>query len=130
MMRPSWVLLAVAAAAGCQSSAPYTVPAAALNTAVAVGAALEQRAAGGCFATCTGGTVCNPRTGYCEAASAAEVCDQGETGAVRCVPVMGVSRGAEGAPPAVGGMGVGVSPATGSVPPPPAEASPKPPGTP
>jgi hypothetical protein len=125
------VLLAAAAVAGCRSSAPYTVPAAALNTAVAVGAALEQKAAGGCYATCTHGTVCNPRTGYCESASAAEVCDQGETGAVRCVPVMGVSRRREGAPPAgVLGTGIGVSPATGSVPPPPAEASPKPPATP
>lgn len=130
-MRRPGMLLAAVAAAGCGSSAPYTVPAAALNTAVAVGAALEQRAAGGCYATCTHGTVCNPRTGYCESASAAEVCDQGETGAVRCVPVMGVSRRPDGAPPAsVLGTGIGVSPATGSVPPPPAEASPKPPGTP
>ncbi len=126
----AWVLLAAVAAVGCRSSAPYTVPAAALNSAIAVGAALEQRAAGGCYANCTHGTVCNPRTGLCEAASAAEVCDQGETGAVRCVPVVGVSRPAEGAvakPPA---PPIGVSPATGSVPPPPAEASPKPPGTP
>jgi hypothetical protein len=129
-MRRSWVLLAAAAAAGCQSSAPYTVPAAALNTAVAVGAALEQRAAGGCYATCSHGTVCNPRSGLCEAESAAEVCDQGETGAVRCVPVMGVSRRPERAPPAGAQTGIGISPATGSVPPPPAEASPKPPGTP
>ncbi len=35
-------LLALLLAAGCRSSAPYTVPAAALNTAVAVGAALGQ----------------------------------------------------------------------------------------
>ncbi len=119
--------LALALAAGCRSSAPYTMPAAALNTAVAVGAALEQKAAGGCYATCSHGTVCNPRTGLCEAASAMEVCDQGETGAVRCVPLMGVgvARPAETAPPAM--SPVGVSPATGSVPPPPAEASPRPP---
>jgi hypothetical protein len=50
-MRRLGVLLAVVAAAGCQSSAPYTLPAAALNSALAVGAALEQKAAGGCYAT-------------------------------------------------------------------------------
>ena len=124
-------LVAVALAAGCRSSAPYAVPAAAINTGLAVGAALGQRAAGGCYATCTHGTVCSPRTGLCESATAAEVCDQGETGTVRCVPVMGVgvSRPADreaGAPPPP----IGVSPATGSVPPPPAEASPRPPGAP
>ncbi|HEU4385725.1 MAG TPA: hypothetical protein VFR85_19725 [Anaeromyxobacteraceae bacterium] len=124
-------ILGLALAAGCRSSAPYTVPAAALNTGVAVGAALGQRASGGCYATCTHGTVCNPRNGLCESATAAEVCDQGETGEVRCVPVMGVgvSRPAEepaGAPKPP----FGLSPATGGVPPPPAEASPKPPGAP
>jgi len=126
----SLALLALALSAGCRSSAPYTVPAAALNTAAAVGAALEQKAAGGCYATCSHGTVCNPRTGLCEAASATEVCDQGETGAVRCVPVMGVGvmRPVEVEPAAT--APVGLSPATGSVPPPPAEASPRPPGTP
>ena len=130
-MRPCLPFLALALAAGCQSSAPYTVGAAALNSAVAVGAAMGQKAAGGCYATCTHGTVCNPRTGLCESPSAAEVCDQGETGAVRCVPVMGVgvSRGAEVPPPAPAPL-MGVSPATGGVPPPPAEASPRPPGAP
>jgi hypothetical protein len=128
-MRRLGVLLAAAAVAGCQSSAPYTLPAAALNSALAVGAALEQKAAGGCYATCSHGTVCNPRTGYCESPSAAEVCDQANRS--RALPVMGVSRRREGAPPAgLLGTGIGVSPATGSVPPPPAEASPKPPGTP
>ncbi len=123
-------LLVLVLGTGCRSSAPYTVPAAALNSAVAVGAALGQKAAGGCYATCTHGTACNPRTGLCEAASASEVCDQGETGAVRCVPVMGVgvTRPVEAATPAP--PPVGLSPATGSVPPPPAEASPKPPGVP
>jgi hypothetical protein len=129
-MRPRLALLALVVASGCRSSAPYAVPAAALNTAVAVGAALGQKAAGGCYATCSHGTVCNPRTGLCEAASSTEVCDQGETGSVRCVPVMGVgvARPAElspePAPP------IGLSPATGGVPPPPAEASPRPPGAP
>ena len=145
-MRHLGMLLAVAAA-GCASSAPYTVPAAILNTAAAAGASLEQRAAGGCFAVCTNGTTCNPRTGYCEQPppgaacapgstdcgqpSAYEVCRRDETGSLRCVPVMGVSRPPEGAPPAEGLRPVmGISPATGTAPPPPAEASPKPPGSP
>ena len=140
------MLFAAAAAAGCQSSAPYTVPAAILNSAVAAGASLEQRAGGGCFAVCTNGTVCNPRTGYCETPPAGTACDSGagtcgapsgyevcrrdETGVVRCVPVMGVSRRPDGAPPAGAGTGIGVSPETGRAPLPPAEASPRPPGSP
>lgn len=35
-------------------------------TAAAIGASALQRAAGGCYAMCTGGTTCNPRTGLCE----------------------------------------------------------------
>jgi len=124
-MRRLAILLAVAA--GCSSSAPYTIPAAVLNTAVAVGAAAEQRASGGCYATCTNGTACNPRTGYCEPVSAQEVCAEREGGGMRCVP-MPVALGAEhkAEPQPSGGLvpSPGVSPATGSVPPPPAEASP------
>jgi hypothetical protein len=146
-MRHLGMLLAVAATAGCASSAPYTVPAAILNSAVAAGASLEQRASGGCFAVCTNGTTCNPRTGFCEQPppgatcapgstdcgqpSAYEVCRRDETGALRCVPVMGVSRPPGEAPPAeVLRPVMGISPATGTAPPPPSEASPKPPGSP
>ncbi len=144
-MRHLGALLAVAAA-GCASSAPYTVPAAILNSAVAAGASLEQRASGGCFAVCTNGTVCNPRTGYCETPpagaacgpgavdcgqlSAYQVCRRDETGAMRCVPVMGVSRPQSAPPAEVLRPGIGLSPATGTAPPPPAEASPRPPGSP
>lgn len=124
-------LAALLLAPACASTAAHTAGAAAINTAVAAGAALNQRAAGGCYATCTHGTVCNPRTGLCESASAAEVCDQGETGTVRCVPVMGVGvRRAAEVPAPAAPPPVGISPATGSVLPPPAEASPKPPGAP
>lgn len=145
-MRPVGVLLALAVA-GCASSASYTVPAAVLNSAVAAGASLEQRASGGCFAVCTNGTVCNPKTGYCETPPAGttcipgapdcdlpaayQVCRRDETGAMRCVPIVGVGRRPAGAPPAdVLRPGIGVSPATGSALPPPAESSPRPPGGP
>ena len=35
-------------------------------TAAAMGASALQRSAGGCYALCTNGTACNPRTGLCE----------------------------------------------------------------
>jgi hypothetical protein len=115
-------------AAGCASSARYTVPAAILNTAVAVGAAAGQRASGGCYANCTNGTACNPRTGYCEPVSAQEVCAEAEGGGMRCVPLpapLGAERKAEPQPSGGLAPSAGVSPATGSVPPPPAKASPR-----
>jgi hypothetical protein len=113
--------------AGCKSTAPYTVPAALLNTGVAVGASAAQRASGGCYATCTNGTACNPRTGYCEPTSAQELCAESEGGGMRCVPMAAPVGAEQKAEPPSGGLRppVGLSPATGSVPPPPAEASPK-----
>ncbi len=123
--------LAALAAAACQSSAPYTLPAAAINTAIAAGAATAQRASGGCYAVCTNGNVCNPRTGFCEPASSAafrvrppgEVCVDAPGGGKRCTQIVITSeqKPASAAP----AMPVGVSPATGSVPPPPSEASPR-----
>jgi hypothetical protein len=114
-------------AAGCASTAPYTVGAAVVNTALAAGTAAVQRAAGGCIATCTNGTVCNERTGFCErgvvaapSADARDVCGEDPAGGTRCIPAVG----ARSEPPPVR-LPVGVSPATGSVPPPPSESSPR-----
>ncbi len=122
-------------AAACCSTAPYTIPAAAINTAIAAGVSAGERASGGCFAVCTNGTVCNPHTGYCEpavtspcgrACQPGEICVEGQGGLGRCVsatPNVVVGKPATGqAAPA---SPVGVSPATGTVPPPPAEASPR-----
>jgi hypothetical protein len=114
------------AAAACGSSAPYTLPAAILNTAVAVGAAGVQRAQGGCYAVCTNGTVCNPRNGLCEKATGAlpgpdVYCEEAPGGGMRCVPLQIGKEQAAKAPASI----LGVSPATGTVPPPPAEASPR-----
>ena len=118
------------ALAACKSSAPYTVPAAAINTTLAVGAALRQRAEGGCYASCAPGTVCNPRTGYCEEQAcmncqAWEVCALSDA-VWRCVPAVDASipsiaqkRPTPTGPPGELAPGVGISPRTGTAPPPP-----------
>lgn len=124
--RFSPALLAAVALAGCASSAPHTIPAAAINTGLALGVSAAQRSAGGCYATCTGGTVCNPRTGLCEAAVATEVCQEAPGGGVRCVPVE--VSGAMSRKQPVTGLPtgpIGISPVTGSTPPAPSEASPR-----
>jgi hypothetical protein len=113
-------LAATAGLASCASSAPHTVPAAAINAGIGLGAAAAQRSGGGCYAVCTNGTICNPRTGLCEATAADTVCQEAPGGGMRCVPLqIGAQQKTPAAAP------VGVSPATGTVPPPPAEASPR-----
>jgi len=112
------VLLAVLA--GCSSSARYTVPSAAINTALAAGAAAAQRSAGGCYAQCVGGTVCNPRNGFCESAGA--VCIGMESDPPSCLNRPGTTMQTTTPGPAGTGntpLPLGISPATGSVPPPP-----------
>ncbi|HQR30841.1 MAG TPA: hypothetical protein PLL32_10555 [Anaeromyxobacteraceae bacterium] len=114
-------------AAGCKSSAPYTIPAAAINSAIAVGASAAQRSAGGCYAQCVAGTVCNPRTGFCEQPTA--VCLGQPSDPPSCLTRPGASMGAAAELPGSSGQPgspIGVSPATGSVPPPPSSASPTP----
>ena len=108
-------------ATGCQSSAPYTMPSAAINTALAAGVAAAQRSAGGCYAQCVGGTVCNTRTGFCESPGA--VCIGSEAESPACVghgnaAALGTARpGADVSPSTQ--LPVGISPATGTAPPPP-----------
>jgi hypothetical protein len=123
-MRRLLPLLLLVAGGACRSSAPYTVPSAAINAAIAVGASAAQRAGGGCYATCTGGTACNPVTGYCEPATTFRC--EGDASSSLCEP--GPSLGASRTVPPATSPGfvpaLGVSPATGSVPPPPSQASP------
>jgi len=119
MKRP--LLAALLALGACRSSAPYTVPAAAINTGLALGAAAAQRAGGGCYAVCTHGTVCNTKTGLCESPSADVYCEEAPGGGTRCVPIQIGKQ--EPAKP--GTSPLGISPATGTVQPPPAEASPR-----
>jgi hypothetical protein len=123
---PRLPLTALLLASSCASSAPYTLGAAAINTAVAVGASAAERASGGCYATCTNGTVCNAQTGLCETRKMDQSCEEAPGGGMRCLPVdvRGMTRQGQAgatAPP----VRAGVSPATGSAPPPPSEASPR-----
>jgi hypothetical protein len=124
MKRLALVALALIGGAACRSSAPYTVPAVALNLGVAAGVAGVQRAAGGCYAVCTNGRLCNPKTGFCEVPSPRDLCEP-VPGGNECIPldIRTMARERQAAvtvptPP------IGLSPATGTVPPPPAEASP------
>jgi len=50
----------------CKTGSSNTVAGAATTSAVAVGFAMAERAAGGCIAICTAGTACNRATGLCE----------------------------------------------------------------
>jgi hypothetical protein len=121
------VLAVVAGSIGCKSSAPYTVPAAAINTALAVGVSAAQRSAGGCYAQCVAGTICNPRTGFCEQPGA--ICLGQPSDPPSCLSRPGATMGTAAQVPGAAGMTdspIGISPATGSVPPPPASASPTP----
>jgi hypothetical protein len=118
------VLASLAAALpACRSSAPYTLPSVAINTAIAASASAVQKSAGGCYAQCVGGTVCNPRNGFCESPGA--VCIGLDSDPPSCLSRTGATLGTTTPGPS-GASGVndglfplGVSPATGSVPPPP-----------
>jgi hypothetical protein len=57
------VLLALPA---CTTGSANTIAGAATMTALAAGTSVANRAAGGCIALCTNGTVCNNKTGLCE----------------------------------------------------------------
>lgn len=108
---------------GCRSSAPYTLPSVAINTAIAASASAVQKSAGGCYAQCVGGTICNPRSGFCESPGA--VCIGMESDPPSCLNRPGTTMGTSTTgPQGTGGVNdglfpFGVSPATGSVPPPP-----------
>lgn len=115
------LIIAAVALGACKSSAPHTLGAAGINTGLALGTAAAQRAAGGCYAVCTNGTICNPKTGLCEAHAPGEYCEEAPGGGVRCVPLQITKE--QRRPDAA--LPVGVSPATGTVQPPPAEASPR-----
>lgn len=122
-MRATLPALAVAvlAAQGCASSAPYTAASMAINGGLALGVAAATRAEGGCWAICTGGLACNPVSGWCEKPppGAAPGCPPGATDPRCAWPAPTIRQELPGpAAPA------GISPATGGAPPPPSEASP------
>jgi hypothetical protein len=118
--------VALALLCSCSSSERYTVPAAAINTALGLGVAAQQRAAGACFAECVYGTSCNPRTGLCER-SPCGTCPTGESCVAsnegwRCLTgeeAGKITAGVQATLPAPVQVvpGVGISPRTGSGPP-------------
>jgi hypothetical protein len=125
MPRPAPLAALLLALAGCASSAPYTLPAAILNTTLAAGVAATQKASGGCVATCTNGTICNPRTGFCERVETVDVCTPDPAGGVRCIPAgTDLVTTGEAPPPAGVPDNLRVAPATPPAPPQPADASP------
>ena len=63
---PALLILGACATQRSEFGTPVSPAEAALVTGIAVGAAAASRAAGGCYAVCSYGTVCNPQTGYCD----------------------------------------------------------------
>jgi hypothetical protein len=119
------LLLALGA---CRSTAPNTMSAVAINAALAAAVTGVSVANGGCVATCTQGWTCNPKTGLCEAPVEFK-CVGGDLSSGLCSnrpEDLSAARAAQPASYALPG-GLGISPATGTTPPPPAEASPRPP---
>ncbi len=113
--------------AACKSSAPHTMSAVAINAALAAAVAGGSVAKGGCVATCTQGWTCNPKTGLCEAPVEFK-CVGGDLSSGLCSnrpEDLSAARAAQGSNPALP-ANLGISPATGTTPPPPAEASPRP----
>jgi hypothetical protein len=66
--------------AACRTATPgvSTAVGASTMTAAAIGAAAASRAAGGCIAVCTNGTICNTNSGLCERAPCEGRCGPGE----------------------------------------------------
>jgi hypothetical protein len=63
---------------GCTTGSSNTMLGAATMTTLAAGAAVANRASGGCVAVCTNGTACNPKTGLCERQPCRGECGVGE----------------------------------------------------
>ena len=97
-MRSFAALLCAGALASCHTGGTSTLAGTTTMTALAMGSAVAERAAGGCIAICTNGTACNPQNGLCEVlpcrnqCSATEHCEQTFTGD-KCMP--GATTGVE-----------------------------------
>ncbi len=89
---------------GCKTGSPNTLVGAAVTTAAGLGASAANRAAGGCIAICTAGTVCNTRTGLCDRQACDgrcaqnEVCEETFSGGKCVVGTTGVAAKADGRP--------------------------------
>lgn len=137
-MRALLVTLGLSLSLGC-ANAGGAAATAAINTAIAAGVAASRRADGECFTPCNPGTVCNPKTGYCDPQPCGGKCRPEEdcvktSWGEQCVPhleleVRGTAPGVTGAPtsepppeggtPADAGMSDAGAPDAGARPPPP-----------
>jgi hypothetical protein len=128
MLRLRHAALLLLALGGCKTSAPHTMSAAAINTALAAAVAGVSVSQGGCVAQCEPGRACNPRTGLCDPAPEFR-CVAGNLNSPLCSNRPEDLSAAQAGNPVYNSLPatLGISPATGSVPPPPAEASPRPP---
>ncbi len=128
MPRLRHAALLLLALGGCRSSAPYAMQSAAINTALAAAVAGVSVSQGGCVAQCEPGRVCNQKTGLCDPAPEFR-CVGGNLNSGLCANrPEDISAAQAGTPPSATSLpaSLGISPATGSVPPPPSEASPRP----
>jgi hypothetical protein len=126
--RPLSAALLLLSLAGCKTSAPYGMQAAAINTVLAATVAGVSATHGGCVAMCTQGWVCNPRTALCEKPPEFK-CVGGDLNSGLCANRPDDLSASQPGAPGSGSLpaSLGISPATGSTPPPPSEASPRPP---
>lgn len=97
-------LIALLVLAGCRG-ADGAVASALINTAIAMGGAAAQRAAGGCYATCPVGTACDAATGYCAPLPCRGRCGSNE----RCVQ-LGLEERCESLAVPEGGLDVRPAP--------------------
>ncbi len=99
---PAMKTLVAAAAlllAGCGS----TLAGASVTTGAALAASAASRASGGCYALCTNGTSCNPRTGMCEVLPCRGLCAADE----HCESTYAESKCLPGAPSDVSATAAG-----------------------
>ena len=77
---PAFALLLIS---GCGSSSGNSAVGAAVLTSLAAASSVASRSAGGCYAQCTHGTVCNAASGLCERQPCGGECAGGQV----CDPV-------------------------------------------
>jgi hypothetical protein len=86
--------LSMAAALLAVSCTPKMLVGATATTSAALAASAANRASGGCWAMCTNGTTCNPRTGLCDEIPCRGLCGAGE----HCEATYAESKCMPGAP--------------------------------
>lgn len=78
-----WLAVGLLSLFGCGSASGNSAVGAAVMTSLAAASSAASRGAGGCYAQCTHGTVCNRATGLCERLPCGGQCREGQI----CDPV-------------------------------------------